>query len=132
MLDLKILLRAALIGIGFELALVVGATVWPASRPGLLFACMLTAAVAGMIYGRDLARGFGSGMLGGTLVGAACGVVAVTLGHFLSLSPETYIPYGVLVLMLTGAVGGFFGELDARLRAYIVRKLTPDSGNSGS
>ena len=65
-------------------------------------------------------------------MGAACGVVAVTLGHFLSLSPETYIPYGVLVLMLTGAVGGFFGELDARLRAYIVRKLTPDSGNSGS
>ena len=26
--------------------------------------------------------------------------------------------------MLTGAVGGLFGELDARLRAYIIRKLT--------
>jgi len=26
--------------------------------------------------------------------------------------------------MLTGAVGGFFGEVDARLRAWLVRKLT--------
>jgi hypothetical protein len=130
MIDLNILRRAALMGIGFELALIIGGWFYPPSRPGLLFACMLTSAVAGMIYGRDLARGFGSGMLGGTLVGAACGVVAVTLAHFLNLSPETYIPYGVLVLALTGAVGGFFGELDARLRAYIVRKLTP--GNPGS
>ena len=92
MIDLKILHRAALIGIGFELALVVGATVWPPSRPGLLFACMLTAAVAGMIYGRDLARGFGSGMLGGTLVGAACGVVAVTLGIFSASAPKPTFP----------------------------------------
>jgi hypothetical protein len=30
----------------------------------------------------------------------------------------------VMVTMLTGTVGGVFGELDARLRAYIIRKLT--------
>jgi Na+/proline symporter len=128
MIDLKILRRAALIGIGFELALVVGGYFWPSSRPGLLFACMLVAALAGMIYARELARGFGAGMLGGTLVGAACGVTAVALAHFLDISPDEYIPYGVIVTMLTGAVGGFFGEMDARLRAYILRKLMPEEG----
>ncbi len=133
MIDLKILRRAVLIGIAFELALVIGGTYYPRSRPGLLFVCMLVAAVAGMLYGRDLARGFGAAMLGGTLAGAACGLTAVTAAHFAGISPEVYIPYGVLVTMLTGAVGGFFGEMDARLRAYIVRKLMPDhsGGNSG-
>jgi hypothetical protein len=28
-----------------------------------------------------------------------------------------------MVLTLTGTVGGVFGEIDARLRAYIIRKL---------
>jgi hypothetical protein len=123
MIDLKILRRAVLMGIAFELALVAGGYFWPRSRPGLLFACMLVAAVAGMYYARDLARGFGAGALGGALAGAACGVVAVAAASYLNEKPEVYIPYGVLVLMFTGMVGGIFGEFDVRLRAYIIRKL---------
>jgi hypothetical protein len=130
MIDLNILRRVVVVGIILELVLVAGGYIWPSSRFGLLFGCMLIAAVAGMLYGRDLARGFGSGMLGGTLAGAACGIVAVTAAHFLGLQPELYIPYGVMITTLTGAVGGFFGELDARLRAYIVRKLSADNQNS--
>ena len=123
MIDLKILRRAVLMGIAFELALVAGGYFWPRSRPGLLFACMLVAAVAGMYYARDLARGFGAGALGGALAGAACGVAAVAAASYLNEKPEIYIPYGVLVLMFTGMVGGIFGEFDVRLRAYIIRKL---------
>jgi hypothetical protein len=124
MIDLKILRRAALLGIGFELALVAGGYFWPRSRPGLLFACMLVAAVAGMFYARDLARGFGAGALGGALTGAASGTAAVAAASFLDERPEIYLPYGVMVMMLTGTVGGIFGELDVRLRRYIIRKLT--------
>jgi hypothetical protein len=124
MIDLKILRRAVLLGVGFELALVAGGYFWPRSQPGLLFACMLVAAVAGMFYARDLGRGFGAGALGGALTGAACGVAAVVAASFLNERPETHIPYGVMVLMFTGAVGGIFGEFDVRLRAYIIRKLT--------
>jgi hypothetical protein len=124
MIDLKILRRAVLLGVGFELALVAGGYFWPRSQPGLLFGCMLVAAVAGMFYARDLGRGFGSGALGGALTGAACGVAAVVAASFLNERPETHIPYGVMVLMFTGAVGGIFGEFDVRLRAYIIRKLT--------
>ena len=124
MIDLKILRRAALLGIGFELALVAGGYFWPHSRPGLMFGCMLVAAVAGMFYARDLGRGFGAGALGGALTGAASGTAAVVAASFLDERPEIYLPYGVMVMMLTGTVGGIFGELDVRLRRYIVRKLT--------
>ena len=55
---------------------------------------------------------------------ALAGVVAVLGAGWLGEHPEIYIPYGVMVMMLTGAVGGFFGEVDARLRRWVVRKLT--------
>jgi Na+/proline symporter len=129
MLDMKILKRALLVGVVLEIVLVACGWARPSFRPALLFACMLTAAVAGMLYARDAGRGFLPGMLGGAMVGAASGVVAVAGATWLGEEPETFIPYGVMVMMLTGTVGGVFGELDARLRAYIVRKLTgkPDS-----
>ena len=58
------------------------------------------------------------------MAGAAGGLVAVAGAGWLGEQPETFTPYGAMVTMLTGAVGGLFGELDARLRAYIIRKLT--------
>ena len=124
MIDLKIMKRTLFIGIVFQIVLVACGYFRPAFQPGLLFACMMTAAVAGMLYGRDLARGFLAGLMGGAMIGAVCGVVAVLGAGWLGEHPETTIPYGVMVLMLTGAVGGFFGEVDARLRAWLVRKLT--------
>ena len=124
MIDMKIFRRALLVGIALEIALVAMGWFRPSFRPALMFACMLTAAVAGMLYGRDAARGFLPAMLGGAVIGAACGVVAVAGATWAGEHPETFIPYGVMVMMLTGTVGGIFGELDARLRAYIVKKLT--------
>ena len=123
MIDLKILKRALFVGIVFQLVLVGCGYFWPHFRPGLLFACMMTAAVAGMLYARDLGRGFLPGMMGGAVTGAASGLVAVTGASILGEEPEIWIPYGVMVLTLTGTVGGVFGEIDARLRAYIIRKL---------
>jgi hypothetical protein len=124
MIDLNIFKRALIVGIVFQLVLVTGAHFLPWLRPSLMFGVMLTAGVAGMLYARDLARGFPAGMLGGAMAGAAGGLVAVAVAGWLGEHPEIYIPYGVMVTMLTGTVGGAFGELDARLRAYIIRKLT--------
>jgi len=124
MIDLKILRRALVLGIVLQLVLLACGWHWPQFRPGLLFGVMLTAALAGMLYARDLGRGFLAGTLGGAAIGAACGLVAVAGATWLGEQPEIFIPYGVMVTTLTGAVGGVFGELDARLRAYIVRKLS--------
>jgi hypothetical protein len=124
MIDLKILKRTLILGVAIELLLVAGGWFRPGFRPALLFACMLTAAVAGMLYARDQGRGFLPSFTGGAMVGAACGLAAVAAAAWLGEHPETFLPYGMMVLMLTGAVGGGFGELDARLRAYILRKLS--------
>ena len=124
MLDLTILKRVVFVGLVCQGALLACGWEWPGFRPGLLFGVMMIAGVAGLLYARDLARGFLAGMLGGAIAGAAGGVAAVAGANWLGEQPELFLPYGAMVTMLTGAVGGIFGELDARLRAYIVRKLT--------
>lgn len=120
MVNLKILRRAIAVGVMFELLLVVAAHYRPwLTRHFLMFGCMLIAGVAGLLYARDLARGFGPGALGGAATGALCGVVAVSASNLFGDRPDIYIPLGVVVLTGTGAVGGLFGQLDALFKAFI-------------
>ena len=120
MVDLKILRRAIIVGVIFELVLVAMGHYRPRFRPTFeLFGCMLIAGVAGLLYARDLARGYGAGALGGAAVGAVCGLVAVASATFLGDRPDLFIPYGVIVSTVTGVAGGLFGQLDAQLRAII-------------
>ena len=120
MIDFKILRRAITVGVFFELVLVAMGHYRPRFRPTFeLFGCMLIAGVAGLLYARDLARGYGAGALGGAAVGAVCGLVAVATASLLGDRPDLFIPYGVMVSTLTGAVGGLFGQLDAQLRVII-------------
>ena len=121
--DLKILRRAVLVGVLFELLLVTAGHFRPWLKPHFfLFGCMMIAGVIGLLYARDLARGFGAGALGGAAGGALCGVVAVLTSSLLGDRPDLYIPYGVMVSTLTGGVGGLFGQLDALMKAHL-RKM---------
>ncbi len=130
MVDLKILRRAMLVGVIFELGLVAMGHYRPRFRPTFeLFGCMLIAGVAGLLYARDLARGYASGGLGGVVVGAVCGLVAVAVATLLGDHPDRYIPYGVMVCALTGGVGGLFGQLDAQLR-IIIKSMQSGQGKS--
>jgi hypothetical protein len=120
MVDIKILKRAMLVGVIFELLLVVWGHFSPFMRAHfLLFGCMMIAGVAGLLYARDLARGFRLGALGGGVAGAAGGIAAVGASNVLGDHPELTIPYGVMVLTLIGVIGGLFGQLDAILRRLI-------------
>jgi hypothetical protein len=119
--NLKILRRAIAVGVMFELLLVVAAHYrpWLKHNLFLMFGCMLIAGVAGLLYARDLARGFRAGALGGGAAGALCGVVAVAASSIFGDRPDLYIPWGVMVLTLTGIVGGLFGQLDALFQAFL-------------
>jgi hypothetical protein len=119
MIDLNILKRVLIVGIVLQLALVGCAHFLPWLRPNLLFACMLIAGVTGLLYARDLARGYGVGALGGAVGGATSALAAVGAANVLGDQPEIYLPYAVMVAMLTGAVGGMFGEFGAWLNARI-------------
>jgi hypothetical protein len=117
MLNRRILQRAILVGLVLELVLVAGGHLLPALRPQFLFACMMICGVAGLLYARDAALGYGRGALGGAVVGCVCALAAVALASMLNERPDIYLPLAVLVSTLTGGIGGLFGQWDKALRS---------------
>jgi hypothetical protein len=120
LVDAKILDRALLVGVLFE----AGFVALGHYRPFItlhfgLFGCMMIAGTAALLYARDLARGYVAGALGGLVIGAACGVTAVGTANLLGDRPDDFLPYGVMVCALVGAIGGLFGQYAAWIRAFI-------------
>jgi len=120
LLDPKLLIRALLAGC----ACAAGFMLLGHYRPVLalqygLFGCMMIAGTAALLYARDLARGYVMGALGGLVIGAACGIAAVGLANLLGDHPERFLPYGVMVSALIGAIGGLFGQYAAWIREFI-------------
>lgn len=120
LIDTKILDRALAVGVVCEAALVVAAHYRPflAIHFGL-FACMMIAGTAALLYARDLARGYVMGALGGLVIGAACGLTAVGVANLLGDHPDQFLPYGVMISALIGAIGGLFGQYAAWIRQFI-------------
>ena len=84
-----------------------------------LFGCMMLAGTMGLLYARDLARGYVAGALGGLVIGAGCGLAAVGTANLMGDRPDQFIPYGVMVCTLIGAIGGLFGQYGAWIRDFI-------------
>ena len=119
LVDAKILSRALLAGMLCE----AGFLLLGHYRPFLalhygLFGCMMIAGTMGLLYARDLARGYVSGALGGLVIGAACGLAAVGTANLLGDNPDQFIPYGVMICTLIGAIGGLFGQYGAWIREF--------------
>ena len=120
LIDTKILDRALVVGIVLEAAFMLAGH-W---RPVLdshfgLFGVMMIAGTAALLYARDLARGYVKGALGGLVIGAACGLAAVATANMLGDHPDRFLPWGVMVTALVGAVGGLFGQYAAWVRAFV-------------
>jgi hypothetical protein len=120
LVDPKILSRALLAGMVCEAGFMLVGHYRPivALHYGL-FGCMMIAGTMGLLYARDLARGYISGALGGLVIGAACGLAAVAAASLLGDRPDLFIPYGVMICTLIGAIGGLFGQYGAWIRAFI-------------
>jgi hypothetical protein len=120
LIDAKILDRALAVGVLCEAGFVIAGHF----RPFLdlhfgLFASMMIAGTASLLYARDLARGYVAGSLGGLVIGAACGLSAVGVANLLGDHPNKFLPYGVMVCALVGAIGGLFGQYAAWFREFI-------------
>jgi hypothetical protein len=120
LIDAKILDRALIVGVVLEAGFMgVGHF-----RPLLdtqfgLFGVMMIAGTAALLYARDLARGYVPGALGGLVIGAACGLAAVGTANLLGDHPDKFLPYGVMICSLVGAIGGLFGQYAAWIREFI-------------
>ena len=120
LVDAKILDRALLAGVLCE----AGFVALGHYRPGIgqhfgLFGTMMIAGTAALLYARDLARGYVAGSLGGLVIGAACGLSAVAVANLLGDHPDRFLPYGVMICALIGAIGGLFGQYAAWFRDFI-------------
>ncbi|MEY4707467.1 MAG: hypothetical protein RJB58_1190 [Pseudomonadota bacterium] len=120
LIDSRILGRALMVGVVLEVALMLASHFRPLLQVHYaLFGIMMIAGTAALLYARDLARGYGMGALGGLVIGAACGVAAVGTANLLGDEPERFIPYGVMICALVGAIGGLFGQYAAWIREFI-------------
>ena len=120
LVDPKLLIRALAAGS----AAAAGFMVLGHYRPVLalhygLFGCMMIAGTMGLLYARDVARGYRAGALGGLVIGAACGLAAVGTANLLGDRPDLFIPYGVMICTLIGAIGGLFGQYGAWIRDFM-------------
>src|ERR1700754_929846 len=120
LIDTKILDRALIVGVVLEAAFMLAGHYRPILDIHFgLFGVMMIAGTAALLYARDLARGYIMGALGGLVIGAACGVTAVGTANLLGDHPARFLPYGVMICALTGAVGGLFGQYAAWIREFI-------------
>lgn len=120
LVDTKILDRALAVGVVLEAAFMIAGHYRPVLDTHFgMFAMMAIAGTAALLYARDLARGYIKGALGGLVIGAACGLTAVGTANVLGDHPDRFLPYGVMIAALCGAIGGLFGQYGAWIREFV-------------
>src|SRR5690348_15233211 len=86
------------------------------------FGGMFISGVAGLLYAREVNRGYGPGSAGGAIAGLLCAVIGVALSVTFHDAPPALIPLAMLICTLTGAIGGLFGQLGASIRSALYPK----------
>ena len=72
---------------------------------------MAISLVAGLVYAKLAADGWGPSLMGGALVGGACAVIGIGLSLALKDVPPMILAVGTLSSAVTGAIGGAIGKL---------------------
>ena len=117
MIDSGLLLRAAVAGMVLQLILAVCGHAFPWVAVHLFtFGRMMLSATAGYLYGLLLGRGYAAGALGGAIAGGLCVVPALAISVLLGDSAAAMVAIGTGISILTGGVGGAFGQLGAILK----------------
>ncbi len=117
MIDIKAVQRALIVGTLLQVTLSVFGhySPWIVAN-AFWFGGMMISATAGCLYAQDIGPGYARGMLTGAGLGGACAVVgfavSVALGE---TSPHDYW-LRTAISVLTGAVGGPFGQMSFNLK----------------
>ncbi|HEY5338529.1 MAG TPA: hypothetical protein VIJ85_10015 [Rhizomicrobium sp.] len=117
MIDTKILLRTGIVGIVLQFVLMLAVHFFTYIAQNIfLFGGMMIAATAGYLYAMHSGKGYFSGATGGAIVGGLCGLIGVSASVMMHDAAQTIIPLFTAICVLTGAVGGLFGQMAAKLR----------------
>jgi len=127
MIDTKALLRAFIVGCILQIVLVVlcHLSAWVMLR-AFMFGGMMISATAAYLYAMDTGKGYFPGATAGAIIGGACAFIGLLISVGLGDSRQIVIPFGTAICVLTGAVGGIFGQMAANLRAIENEKRRGD------
>jgi hypothetical protein len=115
--DGKLVQRAAITGITLQVTMVVIGHYIPWVRVNAYdFGAMMISGLAGLFYGRDFGKGYLRGALGGAVAGGTAGLIGISAANILGDVPLIVLPFGTAVTILTGAIGGLFGQMAANIR----------------
>ena len=118
MVNRRILLRAFFVGTVLQVALaLIGHFIPWVPGNAFLFGVMMISATVGYLYAQDYDKGYVAGALGGAIAGGACAAIGVGLSVLLHDSTLPLLAFRTGISILTGAVGGPFGQMSANLRS---------------
>lgn len=80
---------------------------------GFLFAGMMISATVGYLYALDVSRGYGRGAFGGAIAGGVCAGIGIAVSVLLGDLGSMVLLLRTTISILTGAVGGLFGQMAA-------------------
>jgi hypothetical protein len=117
LVDNRALQRAILVGTLLQIVFVLIAhfSVWIEAN-ALLFAGMMTSATVGYLYAQEVAKGYALGAYGGAIAGGLCAFIGIAVSVLLGDMTARMLLVRGLICILTGAVGGIYGQMAADWR----------------
>jgi hypothetical protein len=115
-IDREALTRAMIVGTTLQIVLAVLAdlSTWIAQH-ALLFGAMMLSAIAGYLYAQDVSKGYFAGATGGLVAGGVSGLFGVAFSIILGDTDPGLFVQNTLIFVLTGGVGGLFGQMAAQM-----------------
>lgn len=117
LVDNRALQRAILVGTFLQTVFVLIAhfSTWIETH-ALLFAGMMISATVGYLYAQEVAKGYIRGAYGGAIAGGLCAFIGIAVSVFLGDTTGRMLLVRDLISVLTGAVGGVYGQMAADWR----------------
>jgi hypothetical protein len=117
LIDNRALQRAILVGTFLQIIAVLIAhfSHWIETN-AYLFAGMMISATMGYLYAQDVARGYAKGAYGGAIAGGICAFAGIAVTVVLGDLTGRMLIVRSLISVLTGAVGGVYGQMAADWR----------------
>jgi hypothetical protein len=114
LVDNRALQRAILVGTFLQIVFVLLAhfSAWIETH-ALLFAGMMTSATVGYLYAQEVAKGYIRGAYGGAIAGGLCAFIGIAVSFLLGDMTGWMLLIRDLISVLTGAVGGVYGQMAA-------------------
>jgi hypothetical protein len=118
MIDRKALQRAIVVGTLLQITLAVLGyySSWIMVHT-FLFGGMMISATSGFLYAQDVGPGWARGVLAGAIAGGVCGFVGIALSVALRDTPAAFLWLGTAIAVLTGAVGGLWGQVSFNMKS---------------